>query len=1127
MDSIASILLRITGDNDDAQQALRELQAELAAFAGREYEAEAKVDTDKGRLDQLRAELREFARTYTARARVVTEGSDNLRRTNAALQEFDQAAIRAARDTGGWTAALREMNRQMMTVNGRQHQLIRSTQRIGGARVYLGRYAAAWLAIKGAATVARTAMMAGIRGALLPGAAAAGMAAGALGGMGVAAGAASLVLKGLGGVFQNTWGAVEGYNQAVLSSGKNSKAAQDALAELKATVGQGGAVAAQAAKTYNQFSMALSKAIKPAQINMWRAMNDAYKAALQVLPEYARQVNIASREVAGFFKWVNQAPRINQMNATLRAMTGLWGPLGSVVRSVAQILLNIAQAAMPHLVTKTQQLSVWLAKLSQGALSVDSLRQKFATWMPYLDRAITFVHTLHRILVALFRIVAPLAADFQRRIQRIADDLLKWMQSKQARDDIQRFLQTAVPLFDKIVRFVGHVAKLFIAAWPAIGPVINAIVTALDLLVQALTPIARAVSQAITQLQRLGPVGQAMALVLSASFLGILGLIKGLIGPIVGLALRFVFMGGKIRALAAVFGLLGGAARAGVAAVIGALARIPGVKTVTVKVRDLASGAINRIGAAFGRLPTVVAAPLAILSTVLAGFWLRDVIQAAEDAVAKAANSLSKLPNAAKSAIDTIAALPAQAPHVAPAWQSFGLTLQDSMRQGVASGRSGLTAAAAANQRAAENVFRRGQPRLRPIGALGPKHASAGMRSSSGLLRTAGNYLGQNATTGFSQKIQQGANIGRKMANGFMSGLRSQSSRANNAGQAIARAAVAGFRSGGGGRMRTAGTVLARAAINALRTGARGARDAGRAIGAAATSGLSSTAGRIRSAGVKGARGAIAGLRTGIRGSTDAGKGMGDGAAKGILSQHGKIRQTANRGGVAAIQGFKAGGREARSVGQSIAQGIAAGINAGLPAIRAAATRAAAEALRAAKARLRSRSPSREFMEVGQSIPEGMAIGIASATGRAVNAAKQMAARTIRAAGGVGPAIRDAVGANVGNLRARLALERTRLRSLKGDERKTGLQRVHFLEDAIRGWTRQFTRINRYLATGALHQVPFNAGVQRGSSASFPGSPVARAPYVVNNMNVSGGGSIDHVQALALIGQGLRHAGIA
>jgi hypothetical protein len=99
MASVANLLLRITGDSDDAEAGLTGLQRKLAKFARTTAEAEAKVDTDEGESDLLRVEreLAKFARTVAeAGADVDTdEGRAKAKALQDVLGRIDRDSVSA------------------------------------------------------------------------------------------------------------------------------------------------------------------------------------------------------------------------------------------------------------------------------------------------------------------------------------------------------------------------------------------------------------------------------------------------------------------------------------------------------------------------------------------------------------------------------------------------------------------------------------------------------------------------------------------------------------------------------------------------------------------------------------------------------------------------------------------------------------------------------------------------------------------------------------------------------------------------------------------------------------------------------------------------------------------------
>ncbi|MBA2726476.1 MAG: hypothetical protein H0U53_10840, partial [Actinobacteria bacterium] len=93
MADVANLLLRITGEGDDAERTIDDLGRELTAFGARDETAEAKIDADQANraLDAIARELTQFStKTATAEADVdVTEARTKLNQMQSLLAKID------------------------------------------------------------------------------------------------------------------------------------------------------------------------------------------------------------------------------------------------------------------------------------------------------------------------------------------------------------------------------------------------------------------------------------------------------------------------------------------------------------------------------------------------------------------------------------------------------------------------------------------------------------------------------------------------------------------------------------------------------------------------------------------------------------------------------------------------------------------------------------------------------------------------------------------------------------------------------------------------------------------------------------------------------------------------------
>lgn len=503
MNTIANLLLRIIGDTDDAQEDLRELARELAEFGRMSPEAEAQIDTGKARaeLNAILRDLRAFAREVaTAAADVNTEAAhrkiDRLRfrleeldavnvdpdvdldiaGALAQLAALDAALDRAGRRGRGFRRVLGGMAQAIPLVVADMLGMVAATRGVinglgnateglstfGRLAVVAATLAGVFAAVLALLSTALTAVTSAL-GAL---AASAGFALAALGALATALGGAFAAAAVVG------LGAIQRFAATSDIAGSAANRLKDAAGDL--------------ARTFQVV-------MRPAAIAVFRGITDAIQSVRGILPRLKGEFTLVGRAIGDAFRMLGEAlthPRIVRgLEHLLRSVAELIGPMTRGIVALGEILLNIANAAMPFLVSGADSFADALERWARGTRDTDKLRDTIGVLVGHLREWGRLAGGILRFVFGVFVAAAPAAKEFVAFLADGARSLAEWANSREGREQIKQFFDDTLPLVRELVTFIGRLLQAMIRFGQAAAPILTPVVGLLNSIISIVSTL--------------------------------------------------------------------------------------------------------------------------------------------------------------------------------------------------------------------------------------------------------------------------------------------------------------------------------------------------------------------------------------------------------------------------------------------------------------------------------------------------------------------------------------------------------------------------------------------------------------------------------------------------------------
>ncbi len=146
-----------------------------------------------------------------------------------------------------------------------------------------------------------------------------------------------------------------------------------------------------------------------------------------------------------------------------------------------QILMAIANAAMPYLIEGAQRLSTWLQKLANSGKG-NGLAKLFETLMGHLGDIWTLVKAVGGVFLAFFGATGGQAKSFVKTLTEMANKLKTFLTSESGQDKLKQFFEDMIPLAKEAIVFIGNLIITIIAVVQALAPAMTGIIAAMNFL---------------------------------------------------------------------------------------------------------------------------------------------------------------------------------------------------------------------------------------------------------------------------------------------------------------------------------------------------------------------------------------------------------------------------------------------------------------------------------------------------------------------------------------------------------------------------------------------------------------------------------------------------------------------
>ena len=527
-DSVHNLLLRITGEGDDAENALDSLLAHAAALDAQDVDIDVDVEGDEA----AKARLAAVAKAAEALDDKDVDIDVNVDRDGFGRRALDglisalTGATKAGSETGGM------FNNVGVRVLGFSMQLSPLVGLI---------LAVAYTAI-GALIAGLAAMVASLT-----------LAIGAIG---------ALALAFVGVLGASVFFAI------------------GLLQRFKDQADKAGTAANFLKKQFGPLGAAMKEAFAPGADLVFVAMAQGIKNLIPLIQALKPGINAFAEGVAAaiviFTEGLGElAPELNRL---LTQAGQVFPAIADMLIPLLGIILDIANAAMPWLIMMFERAGDAMRDWRKGTVMMEAFGGIIGRMMVHLESWWNLTKAIASVFLAFVGAAAESGLGLVDWLTQGANELARWLRSTEGKNRVAQFFDDVIPAVKSIIGFIGNMITLF-------AKIVEAAAPALKMTFDFLNLIISAVKGVIDQFMPLIQFG----LMVAAVFIGpinvglkMIGALFRLLGPLVGMVVRVIgpFLGiiARIIPILVTFGgVIIGALFAPVTLVIAAIAALVAV----------------------------------------------------------------------------------------------------------------------------------------------------------------------------------------------------------------------------------------------------------------------------------------------------------------------------------------------------------------------------------------------------------------------------------------------------------------------------------------------------------------------------------------------------------------------
>jgi hypothetical protein len=233
-----------------------------------------------------------------------------------------------------------------------------------------------------------------------------------------------------------------------------------AFQRFQDTVEKAGSAAHELSKVAGDVATVFQKTVAPAADAVFRGMADGLQSLIPMIRGLQPAFTAFGRAVGDAFRTLGQefaSPAWRQFfDFLLRSAARITPVLTKAFTGFAQILRNIAQAAMPFLVRGLKDIANWLADLGKSTSNIDGLRESIGGLVDHLGSWLNLAKQVGRVVLAFFNTADAQGKSLVDSIADIASGWADWLSTTDGQEAVKQFIDDAIEFIGELIDLVGE-----------------------------------------------------------------------------------------------------------------------------------------------------------------------------------------------------------------------------------------------------------------------------------------------------------------------------------------------------------------------------------------------------------------------------------------------------------------------------------------------------------------------------------------------------------------------------------------------------------------------------------------------------------------------------------------------
>lgn len=266
-----------------------------------------------------------------------------------------------------------------------------------------------------------------------------------------------------------------------------------AMQRYKATADQAGTAANGLKKALGGVKGAFAGATARGSDAIFRGLSTMLRSVRPAITRLRSDFTALGRAVGGALRGASPQIKtlIRSFGQLVRATAPLAGPLVRSLTALGQILVNIATAAMPFLVSGAKSVARTLESWGKTT-GASTLGKTIQGLVGHLRSWLSLGKQVGRIFLGFFKAAAPAGKGLVDSLAKGAKALADWIASAKGQNAIKKFLDDVIPLAKDVAKLFPEIAKAVISFTQKAAPRLETLFKAIRIGVKVVSWLANA-----------------------------------------------------------------------------------------------------------------------------------------------------------------------------------------------------------------------------------------------------------------------------------------------------------------------------------------------------------------------------------------------------------------------------------------------------------------------------------------------------------------------------------------------------------------------------------------------------------------------------------------------------------